>query len=213
MSNTNRVIWKIGLYGRNIINVSQETSYNLILVLNALGFVGRMVPSFIADLPIGPLGVLTPTVFIAGLCLYGWAGVRTEGELYAFAVFYGYFSGGVQNLFPVTISRIMPDLSKIGARVGMAFTIVSISCLTGPPLAGAFVNYNHGQYLDLQMFGGTSMVAGSFFLIACHLAWVGWKWPWNAADTPHVQVNEAGEAPEDRITEVGEAPKMRKDAV
>ena len=169
---------QIGLFGEQIVHVSSTTALNLILVLNAFGFIGRMVPSVIADTRIGPLGVLGPTIFIAGVCLFCWAAVKSVGELYAFAVFYGYFSGGVQNLFPVTVSRIMPDLSKIGTRVGMAFTIVSLSCLTGPPLAGAFITHERGAYLDMQMFGGSSMIAGSLFLLACHVKWVGWRLPW-----------------------------------
>ena len=66
------------------------------------------------------------------------------GGLIAFVIIYGYFGAAVQGLFPATLSSLTTDLRKMGVRIGMVFSIVSIACLTGPPLAGALIQRERG---------------------------------------------------------------------
>jgi len=55
----------------------------------------------------------------------------------------------------------------------MGFTIVSFACLTGPPLAGALISNNDGNYLPAQIWGGTSFLLGASLLTAARTAKVG----------------------------------------
>lgn len=118
---------------------------------------------------------MVPTTFFAGLLIYCWAAVNTLNGQLAFVIVYGYFAAGVQSLFPATLSSLTTDLKKMGVRVGMVFSIISIACLTGPPLAGALIRRKGGDYLYAQIFGGTVVMCGSLFLIAARVAKTGFQ--------------------------------------
>lgn len=90
-----------------------------------------------------------------------------------FTAIYGFFGGGIQSLFPSALSSLTTDLSKAGTRIGMVFSIVSIATLTGPPLAGALIGRDDGQYLYAQLFGGTSMILGSLLLVGARVSQTG----------------------------------------
>ena len=65
------------------------------------------------------------------------------------------------------------DLSKMGVRSGMCFSIISIACLTGPPIAGALIELQHGHYLYAQMFGGSAFIGGTCTLTVARIAKIG----------------------------------------
>lgn len=92
--------------------------------------------------------------------------------MWAFAAVYGYFGAGVQSLFPASLSNLTPpqDMDKIGVRMGMVFSVVSLAAVSGPPIAGALVDREGGGYLGAQIFGGTVMVLGAGFLVAAKVA-------------------------------------------
>lgn len=167
----------IGSYGRNVLGVSYEQSINLLLVQICMGFIFRLLPTYYAD-KVGSLNTLIPFAFIGGIMMYGWIGIHSVGSLYAFAVIYGSASAVVQALWPAVIGSLSrtPDLKKAGVRMGMAFTIVSFSSFTGPPLAGALIQLNDGDYKYANIWAGTSFFIGGSFLVATRFALVRWDW-------------------------------------
>ena len=167
----------IGSYARNILGVSYQQSINLLLVQICMGFVFRILPTYYAD-KIGSLNTLIPFTFICSIMMFGWIGVHSVGSLYAFAVIYGSASAVLQALWPASITSLnrTPDLKKNGVRMGMAFTIVSFSSFTGPPLAGALIQYNGGSYTYANIWAGTTFLGGGSLLIASRFALVGWDW-------------------------------------
>lgn len=167
----------VGSYGRNVLGVSYQQSINILLVQICMGFIFRLLPTYYAD-KIGSLNTLIPFAFIAGIMMYGWIGVHSVGSLYAFAVIYGSASAVIQALWPAVIGSLSstPDLKKNGVRMGMAFTIVSFSSFTGPPLAGALIQQHGGDYTYANIWAGTSFLIGGSLLIATRFALVGWDW-------------------------------------
>ncbi|KAF7594167.1 hypothetical protein BBP40_010016 [Aspergillus hancockii] len=153
-------------YGRDIIHVSDYTSFSVLMIMNGLGLPGRLIPAYISDRYSGPVNTFIPVSAAAAILLYSWIAVNSLGGLVAFAVVYGFFGGSIQSLFPAASSSLTTDLSKAGVRIGMVFSIVSLASLTGPPIAGALVDANGGQYLYAQVFGGSSMMLGCLLLAA-----------------------------------------------
>lgn len=145
------------------------------MIMNGVGYVGRLVPNFFADRTFGPLNTVIPFAFVSGIMLFSWSGVNSRGGLYAFSIIYGLFAAGIQSMFPATLSSLTTDLSKAGVRMGMGFSIVSVACLTGPPLAGALLQSNHGNYLHAQMWAGTVLTCGGLTLLIARLSKTGWK--------------------------------------
>lgn len=131
-----------------------------------MGVPGRLIPAYLADRYFGVLPVFVPTILFAGLCVFLWATVSSlTGEI-IWVVFFGLFGGGVQSLFPTALASLTKDPSKRGTRIGMVFSIVSVACLTGPPLAGKLVAADGGEYIGAQVWGGTCLVLGASILSA-----------------------------------------------
>ncbi|KAH7064677.1 MFS monocarboxylate transporter [Macrophomina phaseolina] len=169
------VFYYISTFSRDIIGLPYIESLNLLLILNGVGFISRTVPPLISDRLTGPLNLIIPFALATGVMLFAWSGVHSVGGLYPFTVVIGLTSSGVQGLFPSVLSSLTPDLKKTGTRMGMAFSIVSFAALTGPPLAGALISDNNGNYLHAQMWGGTVLVCGSLTLVAARIAQTGLK--------------------------------------
>jgi MFS family permease len=167
----------IGSYGRNVLGVSYQQSINLLLVQVCMGFIFRLLPTYYAD-KIGSLNVLIPFPFICGIMMFGWIGIHSVGTLYVFAVIYGSASAVIQALWPAIIGSVSrtPDLKKAGVRMGMAFTIVSFSSFTGPPLAGALIQQAGGSYTYANIWAGTSFFVGGILLLVTRFSLVGWNW-------------------------------------
>lgn len=151
--------------------LSYSSGLDLLLVLNAAGSVGRVVPGLLAD-RLGPLTVFAPTAAVSALCLLCWPALR-EGQtvgLYVWAVFYGFAAGGVQGLLPAGLASLTPDLRKMGVRLGMVFTTNSLAVLVGPPIAGALISVQAGRYVGAQLFSGVVMLLGAGFMCAARVA-------------------------------------------
>ncbi|KAJ9667777.1 hypothetical protein H2201_001963 [Coniosporium apollinis] len=164
----------VSAYGRDIIGFTYTDSITLLLIMNGVGLIGRILPNHLSDRFFGPLNTIIPFAFASGILLFGWAGVTSRGGLYAFAVVYGLSSAGMQGMFPAALSSLTTDLRRQGVRMGMGFSIVSVACLTGPPLAGALIQRNGGSYLYAQMWAGAVLICGGCTLCAARTAKVGW---------------------------------------
>ncbi|KAI9893533.1 MAG: hypothetical protein M1814_006329 [Vezdaea aestivalis] len=154
----------IAPFAQTELHASSQTSLVLLLILNSVGLPGRVLPALIADHLLNPLDTLLPITACCSLLLFSWPAVRSLSGLFGWAVVYGFFAGAVQSLFPAACSALTQDLSKMGTRVGMVFSIVSLACLTGPPVVGTLVQVGGGRYLTAQMFGGACFAVGSILL-------------------------------------------------
>lgn len=150
-------------YSRDELGFSYPNSLNLLLILNGIGFIGRLVPNWFAD-KVGTITVFTPMAFLSGVLTYCWIAVKTPTGLYIWTVVFGFVGNAVQALFPAGVSALTTDPSKQGTRIGMIFTIVSFAVLSGPPIAGAIITACGGRYYGAQAFAGSCLMIGTFFL-------------------------------------------------
>lgn len=129
---------------------------------------------YIADRHLGPLNCLIPAVTVCAAVLYCWIAVKDAAGLYVFAVFYGIASAASMGLFAGTVPSLTKDLGKIGTRVGMVLTLMSLGPLTGQSLAGVLLQQDHDDYLSAQLWGASSMLLGAISLLASRLWASGW---------------------------------------
>ncbi|KAK8023730.1 hypothetical protein PG993_011796, partial [Apiospora rasikravindrae] len=116
----------------------------LLLVMNAVGVPGRLAPALLADLYWGSFNLLIPFAVGVGTALLGWMGVYSEPSYICFVVLYGVCANAVQTLLPSALAGLTADPAKMGVRTGMAFTVLSVACLSGPPIAGALIALDGG---------------------------------------------------------------------
>ena len=80
-----------------------------------------------------------------------------------------------QGMMPPSLGSLTSDLSKMGVRIGMVFSILGFAILIGNPLAGALISVDGGKYLYAQMYAGSALVLGVVFLAAARVVVTGWK--------------------------------------
>ncbi|KAL1620026.1 hypothetical protein SLS56_009839 [Neofusicoccum ribis] len=158
-------------FGKEVIGISDASSLTLLMVLNAVGIPGRIVPAYMADRYFGTFNTLLPFVGGASVMLFAWIRVYSTGSFYAFVTIYGICANAVQTLFPSTLSQLNTDMSKMASHVGMVFTVGSIACLTGPPIAGCLIDLGKAQNTDSSrfIFNFTFTDAGLSSFISRHL--------------------------------------------
>lgn len=165
----------IDIYAATYASFNSVDSMNLLLILNALGVPGRIIPGWIAARFLGPLNTAIPTAASVAVVLYCWPAVRhSQGSLYGFAFAYGLVASGIQSLFAVSLTALTDDLSKLGTRMGLVVTIVAVASLTGSPIAGALLQASGGDYLPAQMWAASSMLLAAVALAAARICRTGW---------------------------------------
>ncbi|KAK1854690.1 riboflavin transporter MCH5 [Colletotrichum chrysophilum] len=156
-------------YARDILGMSYTSSLDVLMIMSGVGIVGRILPSYLAD-RVGALTVLVPTAGAGALTMFTWLAVDRKSAFYAWAAISGIILGGIQAVFPSALASLTADPSKQGTRIGMIFTIVSFSVLSGPPIGGALVSALGGRYLGGQVFSGCCLTLGTVFLFAAREA-------------------------------------------
>ena len=121
------------------------------------------------------MNLLVPLTFVSGLVLLCWAGVRSHSGLLVFDVFYGFLMAAAQGMFPPSLGSLTTDLSKMGVRMGMVFSLMGFALLIGNPLAGALISREGGRYLYAQMYAGSALIAGVVLLATARVARTGWN--------------------------------------
>lgn len=101
--------------------------------------------------------------------MFCWTAVHNVTGLYVFAVFYGLASAAAMGLFAGTVPSLTKDMDKIGTRVDMVLTLMSLGPLTGPSVAGALIAHTGGGYLAGQIWAGTSLLVGVASLIGARV--------------------------------------------
>ena len=165
----------VGSYARDVLGADAAFATDQLMVMNGLGIPGRLIPAVLADRLAGPMNLLVVVSGVTAVLLFAWIRVAAPGGLFAWAAVYGFFASGILGLFPPTLSNLTTDLTRSGVRMGMAFSIVSFACLTGPPIGGALVQRGAGEYLYAQIFAGAAMLAATAFLLMARVAKTGWR--------------------------------------
>ncbi|KAG7109290.1 MFS-type transporter dbaD like protein [Verticillium longisporum] len=131
-------IFYLASYARSALGLEYTQSLNLILVLNGVGIVGRLAPSFISPI-IGPLNLFVVHVVVTSLVVFLWAPVTTVGGLYAWTVFFSLSMGGIQSLAPTALASVRFDPQKQGTLLGMVNTVSGFGALIGPAVSGTLI--------------------------------------------------------------------------
>ena len=148
------------IYGTRILDLSDDVSFYLLPVLNAGSVFGRILPGLIAD-KAGSLNTIVPCGLITSVLAFAWLGVKNAAEMLVFCAMYGFFSGAIVSLLATVIALLSPDLSLVGTRMGMCFTITGLGVLIGNPIAGAILNIPEGRFCGAQVFSAVTLIAGA----------------------------------------------------
>ena len=150
-------------------------SFQIMTVLNAGSVLGRVVPGWYADV-IGPFNANMISVALSIAACFGvWlpAG-HTVGGLVVFALVFGFASGSNISLVPVSIGRLCRT-QEYGRYYATCYTVVSVACLIGIPIAGKILTACGGDYRGLIVTTGCVYVAALMAFMAAKVSAVGWS--------------------------------------
>ncbi|OHF00436.1 major facilitator superfamily transporter [Colletotrichum orchidophilum] len=168
----------VPLFSRNKLNLDDSGALTVLIVMSAVGIIGRLIPPYLADKSIKPLRTLVISLLLSSLNVFAWIAVSSMTGLYVWVIAYAFTANAVQTLFTASMGEVTSDMSKLGVRIGMVFTIVSFACLAGPPIGGGLVGINHGNFLYAQIFAGASMLLGGLLVALAKIKQVGQKDFW-----------------------------------
>ncbi|WYZ44416.1 hypothetical protein EsH8_VII_000852 [Colletotrichum jinshuiense] len=150
---------------------SSGLGYYLVAILNAGAILGRVFPAWLAG-RFGSINILlavSVSVAVVAMC---WLAVRDGAGSVAFAIAYGFASGGLVSLPPTVTSTLVPDLSLHGTWLGMLSTTNAFGSLAGPPIAGALLEAT-GSYLGVQLLSGLGMTMMTILVVVLRITRVG----------------------------------------
>lgn len=156
-------------------DVSPAFAYQLLAVLNAGSVFGRGIPGYVAD-RLGRFNTIIAALILCIVSVLGiWLNVGSSiPGLCVFAVLFGFASGSNISLTPVCVGQLCePDV--FGRWYGTLYTVVSIGCLTGIPIAGQILSVDQGDYRGLIIFTGMSYTGGLICFVVARILNVGWS--------------------------------------
>ena len=157
-------VFFVPVFAQIALGLSQKKSLDLLIILNASSFFGRIL---------GPVAAARMTVMIpwvvcsvaAGILCLAWAAIRTFGGFVAFVVLYGFISGPLTVFPPAVVPLLCPSPNVIGTRMGMLWGSTAFAFLLGTPIAAAISDTSKGNFLGLQLFSGATLFVGALLLL------------------------------------------------
>ncbi|KAJ7026804.1 major facilitator superfamily domain-containing protein [Mycena alexandri] len=120
--------------------------FSLLTIMNAGSVGGRILPNFVAD-RVGPYNMMIPCLAISSALIFSIFGLKTCAGVVIFAALYGFWSGSYVSLVPTLIVQSATHCGEHGTRMGVAFSLVSVSMLIGTPISGALLHSEAGNYV------------------------------------------------------------------
>jgi len=154
---------------------STAFSYQILPILNVGSVFGRWLPGYYADV-VGRFNASIMAIFltiVSVLAIWLPAGNTTAG-LVVFAIMFGFGSGSNISLTPVAIGQLCKT-EQYGRYYATCYTLVSIGCLTGIPIAGEIIASNDGAYWGLILFVGFCYLGGMGAYSVARVMATGWK--------------------------------------
>ncbi|KAK0490501.1 major facilitator superfamily domain-containing protein [Armillaria novae-zelandiae] len=146
----------LGLYTALLsYGVSPDVAFYLVAIANASSGIGRIVSGICVD-RLGALNYFGPMTIIAGILTYAWPFARSVAAMIAVAVIYGFSSGAYISSFLIPMIEL-GEISDIGRRTGMAFTIAAFGAVAGPPISGA-INTATGDFEAMGYYAGSAIM-------------------------------------------------------
>ncbi|KAH8762091.1 major facilitator superfamily domain-containing protein [Diaporthe sp. PMI_573] len=154
------------------LGMSYSAASVLVMILNGAALPFRIIVPLFSD-HLGPINVLLPVTLTWVIVAFCWLAVRNIGGYYAFTAVYGATSGAFQCLLPTTIASITDRLDKVGTRMGMAFCLISVASMAGPPVGGALQTAGPRQFLGPQLWAACSVLVGFVLILVARWARAG----------------------------------------
>ncbi|KAG1837278.1 major facilitator superfamily domain-containing protein [Suillus subalutaceus] len=136
-------------------DISVNFSFYSVVILNGSNFIGRLTSGFIEAFTVSSIS--------CGVLILGMIGMGSLASVVVLGVLYGYFAGLNIAMMAPLIATLTPDLSELGARMGICVFILGFGGLIGTPISGALLTSSYTWWIP-GLFSGVSRPSLLFFL-------------------------------------------------
>lgn len=143
---------------------SSDWAFYIMPVYNSGSIFGRIIGSRLTAY-VGRFNTLISACIISAILLFCWIRATELGPLIAFSVLFGFSSGAIIGLFPITIAMSAPRANEIGTYMGMTNGALGLFVLTGSPMMGA-IQSTYGSFTPAIIFSGCLCFAGGLSIFA-----------------------------------------------
>ncbi|KAG1727502.1 major facilitator superfamily domain-containing protein [Suillus lakei] len=143
--------------------ISIKFSFYSLVILNASNCVGRVTSGFIAAFTGVPNLIIISTM-LCGVLILGMIGLSSLTSVVVLGVLYGYSSGLNTALAAPLMAISTPDLSELGARMGICLFLLGFGSLIGTPISGALLTSNYTWWIP-SLFSGIASLAGAAMFV------------------------------------------------
>ncbi|MCJ1378975.1 hypothetical protein MMC17_002074 [Xylographa soralifera] len=169
------ILFYISYYAEDQRITDTKIAFYVIPIFNAASCFGRVLPNALSD-KTGPFNIIVPGSFMFGVCLLCMMAVKTEAGVIVLAILTGFFSGVYIALPPLCFVALTKDKTKIGSRMGMAYSIIAFGMLAGGPGGGNILGKADPlNWHGLWILGGVSCCVSSLMYAGLRMARYGLK--------------------------------------
>ncbi|KAG1876305.1 major facilitator superfamily domain-containing protein [Suillus subluteus] len=160
--------------------LGQGFSFYSLTTLHSGSFIGRLTGGVVSAY-VGIPNTFVGSSLISSVVIFAMVGLHSVVSVVVIAVSYGFFSGGIVAMISPLVSCLTPEISHIGARIGIALAISSIGSLLGTcavdfsrpsltfslgaPICGAFLT-SHYIWWKPAIFAGSVATGGSIMFVS-----------------------------------------------
>jgi MFS family permease len=142
--------------------MSADLALYLIAIYNGASFFGRVIPGILAD-KFGRFNIYFGAALSSAILGFCWQRADSNAAIIIFAVIYGFCSGAIVSTMSVCMTMVSKDPKNIGTYMGMAWPILAIAALIGPPISGAILT--RAGYNGIANFSGAVTLVGSVLIV------------------------------------------------
>ncbi|KAG1789782.1 major facilitator superfamily domain-containing protein [Suillus plorans] len=140
-------------------SISINFSFYSLVILNGANCLGRFTSGFIASFT-GVPNLMIFATFSCGVLIFGMIGLSNLASVVVLGMVYGYISGLSNAMGAPLMALLTPDLSELGARMGICFFALGFASLIGTPICGALLTSSYTWWVP-ALFSGIVSLAGS----------------------------------------------------
>ncbi|KAG1843892.1 major facilitator superfamily domain-containing protein [Suillus subluteus] len=147
--------------------IDTKFSFYSLVIMNAACFVGRCMTGMVA----GYTGVLNLTIASTVACsaiIISMIALTDVASVVVLGLAYGYVSCVYIALIVPLVTELTPNLSELGARMGICFTFTAFSGLLSGPISGALLGSQYRWWIP-SLFNGLISLVGSIMFVAMRL--------------------------------------------
>lgn len=147
--------------------INAHFSFYSLVIMNAACIIGRCTAGIIPAYT-GLLNLLIASSAACGVIIISMIALSNISGVVVIGVGYGYFSGVYIAVLVPLVTMLTPDLSELGARVGICFAFTAFGSMLSGPISGALLSSQY-RWLIPSLFSGIICLVGSLVFVVMRL--------------------------------------------